>query len=183
MGVPDAGQEGLEIIPLVVVAQAFPARPSSLPEIREFVRRRLTQSPLSEDDLRTLTERAAEVLLHAAGQGGTLQVSLRIFPEYAEVDVLYSDADLGNGTGLVASAPAARTPAPVEEQRAAPPAPLSFGAWLADALRRDGLTMEATATLLGVSAKTVSRWISGTTQPRLRDLARIRELFGDPPFP
>jgi hypothetical protein len=183
MGVQDVGQEGLEIVPLVVVTQAFPARPSSLPEIREFVRRGLTQSPLSDDDLRTLTERAAEVLLDAAGQGGMLQVSLRIFPDYAEVDVLYSEIDPGTGTGLTASAPSARAPAPVEEERAAVPAPASFSAWLAEALRRDGLTMEAAATLLGVSAKTISRWIGGVTQPRLRDLARIREVFGEVPFP
>ena len=34
-----------------------------------------------------------------------------------------------------------------------------------------------------LSIKTVSRWIGGTTQPRLRDLRRIRELFGEFPLP
>ena len=43
--------------------------------------------------------------------------------------------------------------------------------------------MEAAARQLGVSVKTVSRWVGGATEPRLRDLRRIRELFGDIPFP
>ena len=42
--------------------------------------------------------------------------------------------------------------------------------------------MEAAARRLQVSAKTISRWVGGTTEPRLRDLYRIRELFGEPPF-
>ncbi|TMM33921.1 MAG: helix-turn-helix transcriptional regulator [Actinobacteria bacterium] len=43
--------------------------------------------------------------------------------------------------------------------------------------------MEATARRLGISVKTVSRWVGGTTEPRLRDLSRIRELLGELPFP
>ncbi len=50
-------------------------------------------------------------------------------------------------------------------------------------LRREGLTMQAAARQLGVSVRTVSRWVGGTTEPRLRDLRRIRELFGDFPLP
>lgn len=47
--------------------------------------------------------------------------------------------------------------------------------------------MEAAARQPGVSVKTVSRWVGGTTEPRLRDLRlrdlrRIRELFGEIPF-
>jgi transcriptional regulator with XRE-family HTH domain len=64
------------------------------------------------------------------------------------------------------------------------PAPAgSFADWLSAGLRREGLTMEAAARRLKVSAKTISRWVGGTTEPRLRDLYRIRELFGEPPFP
>ena len=55
--------------------------------------------------------------------------------------------------------------------------------WMAAALRREGMTMELAARQLGVSVKTVSRWVGGTTEPRLRDLRRIRELFGDFPLP
>ena len=59
----------------------------------------------------------------------------------------------------------------------------SFADWMAGMLRREGMTMEAAARQLGVSVKTVSRWVGGATEPRLRDLRRIRELFGDIPFP
>jgi len=59
----------------------------------------------------------------------------------------------------------------------------TFADWMAGVLRREGMTMEAAARQLGVSVKTVSRWVGGTTEPRLRDLRRIRALFGDIPFP
>src|SRR5262245_37051648 len=36
--------EPLEVLPIVVLSKTFPARPSSIPEIREFVRRSLAES-------------------------------------------------------------------------------------------------------------------------------------------
>ncbi|MET8148575.1 hypothetical protein, partial [Actinoplanes sp. NPDC005259] len=80
----------LEILPIVVVAQDFPARPSALPDVRDFVRRQLTTTSVADEDIRTLCERVADVLLDAAGVGGSIQVSLRIFPTAAEVDVLFN---------------------------------------------------------------------------------------------
>jgi transcriptional regulator with XRE-family HTH domain len=73
---------------------------------------------------------------------------------------------------------------PVGPDRPAPSAepPLSFANWFAGRLRREALTMEAAARRLDVSAKTISRWVSGSTEPRLRDLLRIRDIFGDPPI-
>ncbi|MBO0808491.1 MAG: helix-turn-helix transcriptional regulator, partial [Actinobacteria bacterium] len=74
---------------------------------------------------------------------------------------------------------------------AAPPPPAgqghpdhaaNFADWMSTSLRREGLTQEAAARLLGVSVKTVSRWVGGTTEPRLKDLRRIREVFGDVPL-
>jgi len=59
----------------------------------------------------------------------------------------------------------------------------SFADWMSGILRREGMTMESAARQLGVSVKTVSRWVGGTTEPRLRDLRRIHELFGEIPFP
>ena len=59
----------------------------------------------------------------------------------------------------------------------------AFADWMAAVLRREGMTMEVAARQLGVSVKTVSRWVGGATEPRLRDLRRIRELFGDFPLP
>jgi transcriptional regulator with XRE-family HTH domain len=49
-------------------------------------------------------------------------------------------------------------------------------------LRREGLTQEAAARQLGVSVKTVSRWVGGATEPRMRDLRRIQEVFGETPL-
>ena len=60
---------------------------------------------------------------------------------------------------------------------------MAFANWMASVLRREGMTMEVAAKQLGVSVKTVSRWVGGATEPRLRDLRRIRELFGDFPLP
>jgi len=189
----------LEVLPLVVVAQAFPARPSALPDIRDFVRRQLTTTAVSDEDVRTLCDRVADVLLDAAGTSGTIQISLRIFPDAAEVDVLFAPdhepAPGLNGGGLTV-APRPGAPAggggPLLDRgaRAAPgaahPAPNtgspSFAAWLSARLRAEGLTIEAAARKLDVSTKTVSRWMSGTTEPRLRDLYRIRDAFGEPPF-
>ena len=177
--------ENIEILPLEVVAQAFPARPAALPDVRDFVRRQLTGTPVSDDDVRTLCERVADVLLDAAGAAGTIQVSLRIFPDSAEVDVLFApDVPAPARPPAAASPP----PAPREEARRVPPAPgalgeaapASFAAWLAGRLRQEGLTMEAAARRLDVSTKTISRWVAGATEPRLRDLYRIREVFGEP---
>jgi hypothetical protein len=195
----DSGTEQIEILPLVIVTQAFATRPSSLPDIRDFVRRRLAPKTLSEDDVRTLCDRVAEVLLDVAGANGSIQVSLRIFPAYAEVDVLFAEAGeepnpvRGTGTALTARPATAgdagpMTPADDEPAGAAAatvddPVAVSFAVWLAGALRREGMTLDAAARRLGVSTKTVSRWVGGATEPRLRDLSRIREVFGDLPFP
>ena len=188
-----AGNGGpIEVLPLVVVAQSFPARPSALPDIRDFVRQRLGQSGFTEDDVRALGDQLLETLLDVAGPTGMIQVSVRIFPEHAEIDVLpatlverVTDAvpllavpsagngnGNGNGTGNGRLEPASgRLP------------PGNFADWLAGALRRESMTMEALARRLQVSVKTVSRWVGGSTEPRLRDLSRIREIFGDLPFP
>jgi hypothetical protein len=180
----DPGAEHIEVLPLVIMTQVFPARPSSLPDVRDFVRRQLTSAPLSDDDVRTLCDRVAQVLLDAAGVPGTIQVSLRIFPTRAEVDVLLGQNGVPPAPGPTAAAdPPVGEVAPVETPAVVAPAPTGpFADWLSASLRREGLTMEAAARRLKVSAKTISRWVGGTTEPRLRDLYRIRELFGEPPF-
>jgi hypothetical protein len=92
-------EENVEVLPLVVVSQTFPARPSSIPEIRDFVNRCLAQSPLSEEDSKAVTRTVSEALLDAAGPTGTIQVSFRIFPDHAEVDVLRSRPGFGTAPG------------------------------------------------------------------------------------
>ena len=173
----------IEVVPVVVLSQTFPARPSWIPEIRDFVRKCLAESPLTEEGTREVGETVFRALLDAAGPTGAIQVSFRIFPEHVEVDVLHSNDAVA---GAPAPVPAAGTPA------AGPPAPpraaelarqATFADWMSSTLRREGLTHEAAARQLGVSVKTVGRWVGGETEPRMRDLRRIQELFGELPFP
>jgi DNA-binding XRE family transcriptional regulator len=176
----------------VVLSQTFPARPSWIPEIRDFVRRCLAESPLTEEGNREVGETVFRALLDAAGPTGAIQVSFRIFPEHVEVDVLHSNqppAELVNRNVAVAPRAAAASAGPVSAPATAPAAmaddagrPATFADWMSTALRREGLTQEAAARQLGVSVKTVGRWVGGETEPRLRDLRRIQELFGELPF-
>jgi hypothetical protein len=210
----DAISDNIEVVPVVVVSQTFPARPSSIPDIRDFVRQCLAGSPLSEQDNREVGETVSRALLEAAGPTGAINVSFRIFPDHVEVDVLKSGAQIGAPAGLDAltsllrahGADAGSRQAPVAEEIAdrntvagntvvedkvvkdtvpqvtAGADAETFAEWMTGVLRREGLTMEAAARELGVSVKTVSRWAGGATEPRLRDLRRIRELFGEIPF-
>jgi DNA-binding XRE family transcriptional regulator len=197
------GQDPIEVVPVVVVSQSFPARPSFIPEIRDFVRRCLADSPLDEDGVREVGETVFRALLDAAGPTGSVQVAFRIFPEHVEVDVLHSDSQL-DGTGPAVPQGQQGRPAPLNLAGGAPgpsgqvrePVPAagsaqaamlekhtgSFAEWMSSALRREGMTQEAAARQLGVSVKTVSRWVGGATQPRMRDLKRIREVFGEVPL-
>ena len=206
----DAISDNIEVVPVVVISQTFPARPSSIPDIRDFVRRCLAGSPLSEEDNREVGETVSRALLEAAGPTGAISVSFRIFPDHVEVDVLRSGAQSGPppgidsltsllradervpvvagaaggsaGGGAVGGGSVGGGGAGVAGPGAVDAASTSFAQWMSGVLRREGLTMEAAARQLGVSVKTVSRWVGGTTEPRLRDLRRIRELFGETPF-
>ena len=195
---PAYGSPGdpIEVVPVVVISQSFPARPSFIPEIRDFVRRCLNDSPLDEDGVREVGETVFRALLDAAGPTGSVQVAFRIFPEHVEVDVLHSESQLQESAGGAAPQPAGTPPRPpalaqpaaAQPERPAGPAAAaekhsaSFAEWMSSALRREGMTQEAAARQLGVSVKTVSRWVGGATQPRMRDLKRIREVFGEVPL-
>ena len=207
------GAEPIEVVPVVVLSQVFPARPSSIPDIRDFVRRCLAESPLTDEGNREVGETVFRALLDAAGPTGSIQVAFRIFPEHVEVDVLHSDRQIparvpaaapGNGAAVPTTPTVRSGPAPVAASGAAgadgPPEPAepvpsepvllggpgqpdTFAEWMSTALRREGLTQEAAARQLGVSVKTVSRWVGGATEPRMRDLRRIQEVFGQVPLP
>src|SRR5712692_9561932 len=181
----DLISDNIEVVPVVVLSQTFPARPSSIPDIRDFVRRCLAQSPLTEEDNRAVGETVAQALLEAAGPSGAINVSFRIFPDHVEVDVLRSGAQIGTAAGLDALTSLLKSEGPGAHLGAghAGSDEAAFADWMAAALRREGMTMEVAARQLGVSVKTVSRWVGGATEPRLRDLRRIRELFGDFPLP
>lgn len=211
--VPGPAAEPIEVTPVVVLFQEFPARPSSIPDIRDFVRRCLAESPLTEEGNREVSETVFRALLDAAGPTGSIHVAFRIFPEHVEVDVLHSDTPIGRylpgepdaarstaTAGRAPAGPLAAVSGPgtagapdTADQPEARPGPrgtgpgqpehaANFADWMSTALRREGLTQEAAARLLGVSVKTVSRWVGGTTEPRLKDLRRIREVFGDVPL-
>ena len=189
---PAFGSEGdpIQVSPVVVLFQVFPARPSSIPDIRDFVRRCLAESPLTEEGNREVGETVFRALLDAAGPSGSIQVAFRIFPEHVEVDVLHSDIQPPASPGVSADGAAAAGADPSQLGPGAfPPQfdqngqPANFADWMSVALRREGLTQEAAARLLGVSVKTVSRWVGGATEPRLRDLRRIQEVFGEIPLP
>jgi DNA-binding XRE family transcriptional regulator len=160
--------QGVVVDPVFVVTQSFPARPSSIPDIRDFVLRYLAESPLTAEGHQQVHHAVLNALLDAASpDGGQLQVGFRIFPDGVEVDVLRGPAAAG------ASFPTMRRDRP--EHR-------SFSEWLAGVLKREGLSQEAAARQLGVSVKTVSRWVGGETEPRLRELRRIHEVFGEGPI-
>ena len=224
-----AATSPIEVVPVVVLSQVFTARPSSIPDIRDFVRRCLAESPLTEDGNRQVGETVFRALLDAAGPTGSIQVAFRIFPEHVEVDVLRSDTAITPPTvpgppisivaptqvprdGQAAGRPGSRTPGVMADGGQAnrdaaglsgagrpssggPPAGApdagdaaaahseTFAAWMSSTLRREGLTQEAAARQLGVSVKTVSRWVGGATEPRMRDLRRIQEVFGEVPLP
>ena len=208
------GEDPIQVTPVVVLVQVFPARPSSIPDIRDFVRRCLAESPLTEEGNREVGETVFRALLDAAGPTGSIQVAFRIFPEHVEVDVLHSDnqiqplkatpngahgggaVDRGGADHTVTSRPKVATSADTSvadvDGGAAgqlagavpgtPGHPDTFADWMSTALRREGLTQEAAARMLGVSVKTVSRWVGGATEPRMRDLRRIQEVFGEVPI-
>jgi hypothetical protein len=182
----DSASDTVEVVPVVVLSQTFPARPSSIPDIRDFVRRCLAQSPLSEEGNRGVGETVANALLDAAGATGAVNVSFRLFPDHVEVDVLRSAPRTGT-PGSLDVLTSLLGPDPRGAGQAGPgrdgSAEVAFADWMAEVLRREGLTMEAAARQLGVSVRTVSRWVGGSTEPRLRDLRRIRELFGGYPLP
>ena len=199
------GVEPIEVVPVVVLSQIFPARPSSIPDIRAFVRHCLAESPLTEEGTKEVGETVFRALLDAAGPTGSINVAFRIFPEHVEVDVLHSEAALHESSaarsGASAGSDGQRTPelaavrtgqdggratalSPASTVRLGQPGqPATFAEWMSTALRREGLTQEAAARQLGVSVKTVSRWVGGTTEPRMRDLRRIQEVFGALPLP
>lgn len=195
MFAPDA--QPIEVSPVVVLSQVFPARPSSIPDIRQFVRRCLAESPLTEEGTREVGETVFRALLDAAGPTGSINVAFRIFPEHVEVDVLHSDVPLTMPVPPYSGAAAetgAREPAPLaaaalrretvgrgarDGRDDAVAHPVTFAEWMQSALHQQGLTQQDAARQLGVSVKTISRWVGGATEPRMRELMRIQELFGD----
>jgi DNA-binding XRE family transcriptional regulator len=154
----------VDVLPVVVLTQSFPARPSSLPDAHAFVRTALSSGAGDVTPHAEITRAINTALLAAADPSiGSFVVVVRLFPGEAEVEVLSAAAPESGGTGWRA------------------PVTGSFATWLADVLRQQGLSQEAAARQLGVSVRTVSRWVRGQTEPRLRDVRRISDVFGPVP--
>jgi DNA-binding transcriptional regulator YiaG len=160
----DPTGSAIVVSPVVVVTQSFDARPASLPDATMFVRSALSGATIDEADLRAVNAAIVDALLIAASPSiGTFQVVVRLFPDDVEIEVLSSTDN---------QQPRAAT---------AEVAGASFAEWFSDVLRRQGLSQEAAARQLGVSVRTVSRWVLGQTEPRLRDVRRISGAFGPVP--
>jgi hypothetical protein len=108
---PGPGGDSIEVVPVVVLSQSFPARPSSIPDIRDFVRRCLAESPLTDEGTREVGETVFRALLDAAGPTGRIQVAFRIFPEHVEVDVLHSEMPVAEPVQLTPQSALAMPPA------------------------------------------------------------------------
>ena len=97
----DVISDNIEVVPVVVLSQTFPARPSSIPDVRDFVKRCLAQSPLTEEDNRSVGETVAHApCSRRPVPTGAINVSFRIFPDHVEVDVLRSGAQVSSPAGI-----------------------------------------------------------------------------------
>ncbi|GAA1660964.1 helix-turn-helix transcriptional regulator [Kribbella alba] len=160
---PVGDDNGPFVSPVVVVSHMFPARPGALPDAELFVHEALAPVELEPAEKGALYDAITSAILAAAGPAeGSFDVTVRIFPDGVEVEVLH-----GAGTRRLGLGPR------VGEE--------PFADWLTSVLRRQGLSQEAAAQRIGVSVRTVSRWLSGTTEPRLRDLRRVHAIFGPSP--
>lgn len=163
-GPPDGDE--VVVLPVVVVTQTFAARPSSLPDAEHFVRENVPTALLDPAEMRAVFAAIKDAILAAASPDiGSFQITVRCFPDDVEIEVL-SGADPPTRASLPPSL-----------------AEGTFASWLAMNLRSQGLSQEAAARRLGVSVRTISRWIRGQTEPRLRDLRRVEEMLGNRPAP
>lgn len=156
----------LWVSPVMVVTRTFPARPASWAEARDFLQDVLLQrSDPQAAHAPEVQTAIGEALLAAAGtRDPAFQVSVRLYPDGFEIEVL-------NGTPSVVGASAPTDGLPV--------APRSVAGWLSAALESQGLSQEQAARRLGVSVRTVGRWVRGETEPRLREMRRLTEVFGE----
>jgi DNA-binding XRE family transcriptional regulator len=150
--------------PLLIASGSFREAGEALDEIRAFLRRHLPRTTLtSADQERTATSAAEALVKGVPADAGLRVVRLRIFDDHVELELLREDsrADVSPGAG---SGPIA-----------------SFAEWMSDVLKREGLSQEAAARRIGVSLKTVNRWVRGKTEPRMRELRLVNEAFGSLP--
>lgn len=167
MSPDDRPEDGIIVVPVVVSTCTFRARPSSMPDAEAFIRDNVPSNAIDRAELKAIYAAIREALFAAAHPDiGSFQVTVRAFPDDVEVEIL-SNAE-----------PATRNTLPARLSRG------SFSDWLAASLRHQGLSQEAAARKLGVSVRTINRWVHGHSEPRYRDLRRVEEMLGrDHPAP
>ncbi|MDX6291671.1 MAG: hypothetical protein QOH50_746 [Kribbellaceae bacterium] len=157
---PDSSRFATFVSPVVVVAHTFPAQPGSLPDAEVFIRQALAPVDLEPAEGNDLHDAITTAMLAAAGpSNGSFDVTVRLFPDGVEVEVLHGAAMRRLST----------SPRGGEE---------SFADWLTGVLLRNDLSQQEAARRIGVSVRTISRWLRSETEPRLRDLRRVHSLFG-----
>jgi DNA-binding XRE family transcriptional regulator len=135
-------------------------------EVRRFVEQQLAAAGLAPERrgrVSHLAEMASQASMARTDEkGDEVEVILRVSGRFIEVTVAGTPSPDG---------------APTAEGQVGP-----FSEWLRALLRSEGLSQEAAARRIGVSLKTVSRWVGGQTEPRLRELRRIHAEFGQGPL-
>jgi DNA-binding XRE family transcriptional regulator len=144
--------------------RSFPAHPAALASVRDFARDQATDSGMSADQREQVAAAVEQAFASALAQPHSrpLEVRLLVAGDRIEVEFLPG---------------ASSKRAPHAEPMTDP-----FSVWLAEELKERGLSQEAAARRIGVSLKTVSRWVRGETEPRFRELALIQRAFGDQPM-
>jgi hypothetical protein len=149
------------------IRHAFSANRPPLGEVEEFVRRHLNSEGIDDEQSRSMSEAVREALAAAATTRTDpfVEVRVRLQGAVVEVEVLRQ-----NGY------PVKNLSSQWDER--------SFARWLAGLLKAQHLSQEAAARRIGVSLKTVNRWLRGETEPRFRELALIYDALGEwPPAP
>jgi DNA-binding XRE family transcriptional regulator len=132
--------------------RSFPATPAAVADIKRFIGEQLGGRPAERPLALDVATAVSEAARSATGDPA--EVRVRIYSDHVEVSV---GAPQAGRSG-------------------------SFSAWLSETLRAEGLSQEAAARRIGVSLKTVNRWVRGHTEPRMRELRRLEAAFGSPPL-
>ena len=144
--------------------RTFPAHPAALAAVRGFAREQATESGASPDKREEVAAAVEQAFASALANPASRPLEIRLLVTSDRVEVEFLPAHQAGDRG----------PQQVGWTE-------SFSAWLAGELRERGLSQEAAARRIGVSLKTVSRWVRGETEPRYRELALIQRAFGDQP--
>ncbi|HYT29723.1 MAG TPA: helix-turn-helix transcriptional regulator [Actinomycetota bacterium] len=140
----------------------FPIDPSSVERIRRFIEEEVASADPTQGEAMApvVSGAAAEVL---SRQPTPVQVVLTVSEERVEVTVSRGEAERDrDGSG--------------------PRTGVSFAAWMREMLKQEHVSQEAAARRVGVSLKTMNRWVQGQTEPRLRELRRVEHAFGRVPL-